>query len=218
MEKPMKTALIITSFLTIATIIPACSDDPSSLNSSSENAALTQQAIESIPSDSLSGGELESLLFMVEEEKVARDVYMLLYAKWNLKPFNNISQSEQQHMDAVCVLLDRYSIAKPSTIAQIGTFENDDLQNLHDNLLVQGQQSLIEALKVGALIEEVDIKDLQDLLETTVDNADITYVYQNLIKGSENHLRAYVKNLTKQGVVYEPQVLDVAHYQSIISQ
>lgn len=214
----MKTSLFITIIFSLSTTFAACSDDQSSLNDSSVNQQLTQEIIQSIPPDSLSEGELASLLFMVEEEKVARDVYMQLYSQWNQKSFNNISQSEQQHMDAVQILMVRYSIELPNSLAQIGTFENHDLQLLHDQLMEQGKRSLIDALKVGALIEEVDIKDLQDLLSTTVDNSDIEYVFQNLIKGSENHLRAYVKNLSKQGVAYEPQVLDLAHYQAIISQ
>lgn len=214
----MKTSLFITIIFSLSTTFAACSDDQSSLNDSSVNQQLTQEIIQSIPPDSLSEGELASLLFMVEEEKVARDVYMQLYSQWNQKSFNNISQSEQQHMDAVQILMARYSIELPNSLAQIGTFENHDLQLLHDQLMEQGKRSLIDALKVGALIEEVDIKDLQDLLSTTVDNSDIEYVFQNLIKGSENHLRAYVKNLSKQGVAYEPQVLDLAHYQTIISQ
>lgn len=214
----MKTLALITTALGLTTLLAACSNDPANMNDNSSNfqQELMLDNITAIPADSLSDAELTSLEFMVEEEKVARDVYIQLYSKWGLKPFSNISGSEQQHIDAVSVLLERYEIALPTTLNQVGAFTNQTLQTLHDDLLEQGNVSLIDGLKVGALIEEVDIQDLENALENSVNNEDIIYVYQNLIKGSENHLRAYVKNLSRQGVIYSPQVLDISRYSEII--
>ena len=214
----MKTYPLLTITIFVAIVFSACSDDLLSIDEQPINQELTLKSIYTIPADSLSMGEMESLLFMVEEEKIARDIYLQLYAIWGQRAFNNISASEQQHMDAVQILLDRYSITIPNSIGEIGVFQNNGLQALHDELLSKGKLSLIEALKVGALIEEVDIKDLQEVLDITIDNEDITYVYNNLIKGSENHLRAYVNQLSKLGVEYEPQVLEPEQYQTIINQ
>ena len=91
------------------------------------------------------------------------------------------------------------------------------LQDLYDDLIAQGSESLVEALKVGALIEEVDIIDLDDLRATVVAEEAINYVYEQLRKGSENHLRAFVKNLTKQGVTYEPQLMSEEDYTAIVN-
>jgi hypothetical protein len=131
--------------------------------------------------------------------------------------FSNIARSEQSHMDAVKTLLDRYGIADPAAGNDIGEFSDPDLQALYDDLAAQGQQSLAEALKVGALIEEVDIADLiEELAE--VEHSDIQRVYGQLLQASENHLRAFVTALERQtGESYQPQVLDQATYDQIIS-
>lgn len=95
-------------------------------------------------------------------------------------------------------------------------FSNGDLQALHDSLVTAGQASDVEALKVGAAVEEIDLVDLNDVLDTIVDNEDITLVYENLAKGSRNHLRAFVRNLSRRGIDYQPHYLDESTYQSII--
>ncbi len=154
--------------------------------------------------------EAAALQFMREEEKLAHDVYVNLYATWNLRLFNNIAASEQKHSDAVAVLLDRFDIADPVTGNAAGEFTDPELQALYDQLVAQGSQSVAEALKVGAAIEEIDILDLEERLAET-DNAAIERVYSNLLAGSENHLRAFVSNLEAQtGETYAPQYLSQA--------
>jgi hypothetical protein len=169
------------------------------------------------PTNPLSPDEIAGLTFMREEEKVARDIYLTLYETWGSQVFSNIARSEQSHMDAVKTLLDRYGVADPAAGQDIGQFTNPDLQVLYDDLTAQGQQSLAGALRVGALIEEVDIADLIKEL-AAVEHSDIQRVYGQLLRGSENHLRAFVSNLERQtGETYQPQVLDQATYDQIIS-
>lgn len=96
-------------------------------------------------------------------------------------------------------------------------FKNETLQDLYNTLIDQGCVSLIEALEVGALIEEIDILDIQNELDEHVDNQDVTFVYDNLLKGSRNHLRAFVRNLSRQGVEYTPQKLSEEQYLAIIN-
>ena len=161
--------------------------------------------------------EIEGLLYMREEEKLARDVYLTLYEQWNLSIFQNIAKAEQMHTDSVKSVLDLYSIEDPVTNDQIGVFTNPDLQSLYDQLVEQGSQSITEALKVGLAIEEIDILDLKDYLAET-SNPNIQQVYQNLMMGSENHLRAYVMNYERQsGETYQPQYLTQEEYQAILS-
>jgi len=117
---------------------------------------------------------------MREEEKLAHDVYVTLYEQWGLPIFQNISQSEQAHTEAVKALLERYGVADPAT-GTIGTFSNPELQSLYTDLIARGSQSLVEALKVGVAIEELDILDLQERLVQT-DNADIQQVFNNLLQ------------------------------------
>jgi hypothetical protein len=116
-------------------------------------------------------------------------------------------------MDAILELLTVYNIDDPAAAMVAGEFTNSDLQNLYNTLITQGQVSLEQALRVGALIEEVDILDLEDAL-TQTEKADIVRVYSNLLSGSENHLRSFTRHL---GITYEPVQLDQEHYQLIIS-
>ncbi|NJF24163.1 DUF2202 domain-containing protein [Thermococcus sp. Bubb.Bath] len=164
----------------------------------------------------LSDEEASDLLYMVEEEKLARDVYLTLYNETGLTVFERIAQSEQSHMDAVLSLIEKYNLTAPSTLDQVGVFENSELQALYDQLIGQGSQSTVDALKVGALIEEIDIKDLGGWIANT-DNEDIKQVYSNLMAGSENHLRAFVRNLESQGVEYTAQVLPQEQVDKILA-
>jgi len=168
-----------------------------------------------VPASDLSAEESASLLFMREEEKLARDVYNALYTVWGQPTFQNIAASEQMHMDEIKVLLDRYALPDPALAP--GQFTDANLQALYDQLVAQGSLSLADALKVGAAIEEIDILDLQTR-STQTDNADIQLVYANLINGSYNHLQAFTSALTQQtGETYQPQYLPVELYQTIIT-
>ena len=120
----------------------------------------------------------------------ARDVYLSLNDTWNLRIFKNIAASEQTHMDAIKKLLDKYSIPDPAAGKRIGEFTNPDLQKLYNDLILQGSISKVEALKVGVIIEETDIDDLNEAIATSQHN-DIKTVYSNLLQGSLNHLDAF---------------------------
>ena len=167
------------------------------------------------PLADLNQAEIDALIYMREEEKLARDVYLYLYDQWGQPIFQNIAASEQAHMDSVLGLLDLYAITDPA-IDETGRFSNPELQALYDQLVAQGAVSAEEALMVGALIEEVDILDLQvRLAETT--NAQIVQVFNNLLNGSSNHLRAFVTNLERlTGQSYQPQMMTLEAYQAII--
>ena len=185
--------------------------------SDSPGMETTALNIDQFPVEEVSDAEVDGLIFMREEEKLARDVYKTLYTHWNVRVFTNIPRAEQQHMDAIKLLLDRYQLKDPVDPDSLGIFKNETLQSLYTSLTEQGSVSLVEALKIGALIEEIDILDLQRELDDNVDNQDITFVYQNLMKGSRNHLRAFVRNLGKQGVEYTPQKMSEEQYLKIIN-
>jgi hypothetical protein len=164
----------------------------------------------------LSEEEANGLIFMREEEKLAHDVYLALYDRWSLPVFQNISIAESTHSDAVRVLIESYGLEDPERIDKIGVFTNPELQELYDQMVFQGSQSLGEALKVGATVEEIDILDLVERLEQT-DQADIQRVYENLLNGSSNHVRAFVSTLKRQtGEDYFPQYMPQDTYNAII--
>ena len=158
--------------------------------------------------------EEAGLLFMREEEKLAHDVYVNMYALWNVPVFNNISKSETQHTTKVLSLIELYGLEDPA-LPGVGEFSNEDLQSLYNNLMAQGSDSLVAGLIVGATIEEVDILDLFERMEQT-ENTNILMVYSSLEKGSEAHLRAFVAQLALNGIDYEPQFLTQEQFDEII--
>ncbi|MGD9247932.1 MAG: DUF2202 domain-containing protein [Desulfobacteraceae bacterium] len=172
--------------------------------------------IDNLPKQELSQKEKEGLLLMREEEKLAKDVYAALYQKWNHRIFNNISSSEQQHTSRVKDLLDKYQLDDPVASMVPGKFNNPEMQKLYNQLVKQGSSSHLAALKVGAEIEDLDIKDLKLLLAET-DNKDIQLVYQNLYRGSRNHMRSFNKQLLRSGVSYKAKYISQTELQSIIS-
>lgn len=185
-------------------------------STSIDETTLTE-ILNTLPLDDLSTAEIDGLLFMREEEKLARDVYIEMYEIWSLGVFDNISNSEQTHTDAVLTLLDRYNIDDPVGSNAEGVFVDQYLQGLYDSLTAKGSASLIDALYVGAEIEEIDLIDIQNLVDELVGNEDVKTVYESLMKGSRNHLRAFVSNLQKQGITYVPQHLTQQVYDDIVN-
>lgn len=156
------------------------------------------------------------LIKMREEEKLARDVYIMLWEKRGNQTFKNISQSEQTHTDAIKDLLVMYNIDDPVKNDDIWVFTSKDMGLLYVQLLTKGNQSLGDALAVWATIEDLDIKDLNELLKETT-NENIIAVYTNLNKWSRNHMRAFVKNIEKNNGTYTPQYISNSEYSDIIS-
>jgi hypothetical protein len=174
-----------------------------------------QNTASQIPAGELSDAEAEGILYMREEEKLARDVYLTLYDRWQMQVFSNIASSESTHMEAVKTLIDRYELDDPVAGRGVGEFTNEELQALYDQLVEQGSRSLVDALEVGAAIEEIDILDLEQYVAQT-GKADILSVYDNLTRGSRNHLRAFVSSLERQGVTYEPVYMSIEQFEDIL--
>jgi hypothetical protein len=172
--------------------------------------------IASLPKEALSSAETESLLFMREEEKLARDVYRALFAANGDRSFAKIATAEQRHMDEVKLLLDRYGFADPAAATAPGEFVNTRLASLYTDLVARGRATLVDALKVGATIEDLDLSDVGKALAAS-DNRDVDTVMQNLGKGSRNHLRAFSARLTALGATYEAQVLPADEIAKIVA-
>jgi len=171
--------------------------------------------IQSMPLQSLEAPETAGLLQMREEEKLARDVYKVLYSAWSDPVFSRIAESEQRHMDAVGMLLNRYGLEDPVSDNGFGEFSNPDLQVLYGDLTALGRRSHSDALKVGATIEDLDLYDLALALDAT-DKDDIRIVYGNLQRGSRNHMQAFVRRLSVLGETYPPQHINEAELASIL--
>ncbi len=202
----------------VLTLVVACgggdADTPLSFSAASDRGAAPVAAESAPTPNELSVMEIDGLRFMREEEKLAHDVYVAMFALWGHRTFGNIVQSETEHTEAVLSMLTRYGIEDPAANKPAGLFEDPDLQAMYDALVTTGSASLVEGLKVGALIEETDIRDIEDKKVVT-DEADILGVYDSLLCGSRNHLRAFNNALLGQGVVYVSQVIPQLEWDAI---
>ena len=220
----MKNQLKNTSFSLIITVIilafGSCAKDENTVKNSNIdgnfNVINIQSQINALPNQSLSPEELASLSFLREEEKLARDVYITLYNKWGVKIFNNISQGESTHMSAILMLLNKYNLPDPVGTNEIGKFVNPQLKALYDQLVLEGNKSTLNALLVGATIEDLDIYDIKQAL-VYIDNQDMRYVYEMLAKGSRNHMRSFYKNIINAGGTYSPQYISNEDFNDIIN-
>ena len=165
--------------------------------------------------DAITGSLSDWLKFMREEEKLAHDLYIAFSELYTVPVFNNIPRAELNHMNAVLTILTTYSIEDPAS-TENGVFNNADLQALYNTLLAKGKVSLVEALKVGALVEETDILDLAKVYELNP-GGDLTALTEALMLGSRNHLRAFARVLKVNGVVYTPVALSFDDYTAIVT-
>lgn len=163
-----------------------------------------------------SENEIEYLLYMREEEKLARDVYLTMYDTWGNHVFANIADSEQTHTLAVKAKLEKYGIDDPVLDDDVGIFINQKLATLYETLVEQGSKSEMDALWVGGAIEEIDMIDLQEAIDDA-DHPDIAKVYQNLMDGSKNHLRAFVAAIEAKGMEYSAQYISQEKVDEILN-
>lgn len=133
----------------------------------------------------------KQLLYLIEEEKLAHDVYQKMDELWGSRVFSNIQRSEVNHQDQLLAVMKSRDIADPRS-TQVGVFTDQKLQALYDQLIAQGSQSVAEAYKVGVAIEELDISDIKaDLASLDPKDTDVKATMENLLRGSENHLKAF---------------------------
>lgn len=138
----------------------------------------------------LSATEVAAVTYMREEEKLARDVYTTLAGTSGNAVFTRIAASEQRHMDALGRLITRYGLTDPAKGEPAGVFQNTKLQSLYDELAAQGSVSPAAAVQVGRSIEQLDIDDL-NAREAESQHRDVRWVFEQLERGSGNHLRAF---------------------------
>lgn len=167
-------------------------------------------------SDSLSDTEIADLQYMREEEKLARDVYLTLHGQWALQIFSNIASSEQTHTEAVASTMVRLGVEDPVVDDSIGVFVDPRLDELYDEMVSEGMMSAVDALRVGATIEEIDMVDIESALDRTDEPAIVT-LYDSLLCGSRNHLRSFTSELESAGEPYVAQYLDPSELEAIVS-
>ena len=150
---------------------------------------LTPIATAATPT-TLTTSQKAALKFLVEEEKLARDVYTYLSTKVTTRKFANIARSEQTHMNYMATLLTKYKLYNPTTSRKAGVFYNKDIQALYTSLTAEGAAGLVQAYGVGVKVEELDIKSIKDLLLAKMP-ADVKAALELMLAASYNHLEAF---------------------------
>ena len=161
--------------------------------------------------------EKNDILFMWQEEKLARGAYDFMFYKYETNPFGNIRMSERRHMNEMESLVHKFGIKDPSLAdTAAGKFTDAALATLYEACVSKSSLSMEEALRAGALIEETDILDLQMRIKRS-SNKEIIASFEYLLMGSENHLRAFTRRLGKMGIDYKPAVLSKENFDRIIN-
>jgi len=164
----------------------------------------------------------EALAYMGNEERLAYDVYNYLYEYQlntnfiEIKQFTNIAnKSEIKHINIVKDLVKRYDIndtelsvvdikdtnlTKDSDISLVsGIYDIRKIQDLYDDLIVLGKGNTKDALKVGCMIEVVDVNDLDTYIGYAQDSnaTDVVEAFNILRDGSYKHYWAFDKAMKK---------------------
>ena len=148
----------------------------------------------------LNDEQKDELFFIYQEEKVARDVYIKLGEQYpDENNFASIQISEQRHIDAARGLCEKYGVSIEGVDEDsVGNFVLPVLQDLYDTCIALGEESLLDALKVGELIEVTDIKDLDHAINDLGMPDDVVGVYESLKEGSYNHLDAFQTAISRE--------------------
>lgn len=196
----MKSTLFVISFISVLVM--------------SSTSLINTEILQQTGDPEITAREAEMLKYMREEEKLARDVYLYFYDMYEMQVFSNIASSEQRHMDLILELTEKYTIEDFAS-EENGVFINKELQKLYDDLIKKGSKSLVDALEVGATIEDVDIYDLEKFLDQKP-SAEMASVFEILNFGSRNHMRAFTRQLNRKEVKYEAQYITSERYQSVL--
>lgn len=139
----------------------------------------------------LDEAQADTLIAMIEEERLAGDVYEVLAEQTGLIAFDRIAASEDRHHDTLVMMAQAAGIDL-SAISDLpaGEYADPGLQALYDNLIAQAGNSTQAALDVGAQIETLDIADLQSALVEVV-GTPLWAAYSQLLEGSQHHLAAF---------------------------
>jgi hypothetical protein len=178
--------------------------------------AALEAALDDLPMGQLSESEAEAIYYLREVEKLARDVFLVLDERWDVEGLRCVAEGEDTHTEAIKALIDRYRLWDPSSVTWDGYYNNEELLALYRQFKRQGERSLVDAIKVGVMVEEISILDLREYRAET-DDEDLQMVYENLLRASRNHLRVFCALLQQQRETCENKYLSLTLFDQIVS-
>lgn len=164
--------------------------------------------------------EQTHLVFICEEEKLARDVYHLFDRRFpDLGVFAELEAGKESSRCAVEKLLRQYRVSIPRVNENVGVFSWGIYgRYFTEKFLVvsnQGSMNPLSALYAGAFLEELNILDIEQCPKVIVDidngikdaascgmqytdNPAIRAAYDELLAESRRHLRILVNNIEQR--------------------
>ncbi len=166
----------------------------------------------------ISGTDKANLSRVMQEEKLAHDFYSEMNKLYGIRVFENISSSEKMHMNHVLDVMNNYGIDNPvdGDRSAAGVFADEKFAAIYSDMTAAGTKSVDAALMEAARFEDMDIAGLAEL-ESETQSTCMKQLYGKLSSASENHLRAFVRNLSKRGIEYTPVYLSKDRYNEIVN-
>jgi hypothetical protein len=186
--------------------------------------------------------EQTHLVFICEEEKLARDVYRVLGRRFpEVGVFADLEAGQEHNRCAVSELLQKYRVSTPLVNDNVGVFSwgiyGRYFMEKYLVLTNQGSASPLNALYVGAFMEELNIQEITECPKVIVDisngineitacgmrytgNPEVLRIYDRLLDESRRHLRLLVRGIEQQigAGNYEAQVLQQEMVNDILAQ
>ena len=153
------------------------------------------------------------LIRLYEEEILAHDLYVELgKVHPGVRPFQNIPHSEARHRDVMAGILNQEGIAIPEP-HKGKRFVTPDLDQTYRKWLREGRKSEVDACRIGVRLEDHDIADLR---AAQADFKKHRQALASLEAASENHLRAFYRQLTNRGGNYAVEALGATDFTKIV--
>ncbi len=220
----MQQTIRLTLLSALLLLISACSDSDSKSTKilsvdesgfSSLNERPMKRALAELPLGNPSSEQVNGIVFIHEEEKLAFLLCNAFYRIWQTEIFSTLRDSEKSHIGAMEVLGDKYSLELHADL-KAAELKHTELQALFDSLLAEGQPSVENALEATAALEELSVIELRVQSQRTAELNDFNLTYSKLLKASRNHLRLIVNQLLQQGISYSPRYLTQREFNDII--
>ena len=156
----------------------------------------------------------DDLIRLYEEEILAHDLYVALGKIYpDIMPLRNIPQSEQMHRAAMPAILKADGITIPKARKK-RQFVTPGLDKTYKKWLAEGKKSELDACRVGVRLEDHDIADLRKAQRDFPAHKE---VLAQLEAASNNHLRAFHRNLSSRGGTYTAEALPAEDIQAILN-
>jgi hypothetical protein len=167
----------------------------------------------------LSPAETKALINVHDNQKLSLFVYDSLFAIWGINPFGNIRYAEDQHVHFLDDVAENYALVLDENGISNNNpgFITQQAETIYQESISKGSLSVVDALKRGALLEEMSLLVLHEAKAVTI-KSDLLHTFDILAMGSKNHLQAFNKRLKMYGVNYEPGILEPKDFKNIINE